>query len=372
MREMMAVSAAELLALPGDSIEIGGYFYEITARMSELAELARRILIADGGSVRLLILDYDGAARVLPKFGGLVYPALLGDTDPMFNYFIESDNVNVNSVRETDYAVIFGGGDKRAMFLNSLRTGDPDSKILKNLDAAQSLPQLSREMGKTMFFNPLVLNDSLHRMMAGIDFGGMDRPGPFGGVRYETDGQNLWGGVSFGHSGADFSVSSGFYMGEANEDDKYKTGRALVYGAGVSAYYKHFGIGVKTLWADWDNIAVMTPAGGLKDSAKSRLFHAFLDFSPAFDRLRPVLRLNYVESEIAVESDEYLYLSYGLHAYVSDRHVGVSERYGFYVSRDFYKTDFGLTAGWRFSEDDAAVVVKLGLSNLSVEIRAGF
>jgi hypothetical protein len=364
------VTAAELLSMPGGDIVIDADFYEITADASELDELASRIV--NGGSINLLIFNYDGSTRVLPKFDGLVFPILMDDTDPMFNYEVDPDRRTVHSARETDYAVILGNGDERAAFLNSIRLGGSGGRILGNLDSAQSMRALSGEMDRTMFFNPLVLNGDLLRMMTRIGFSDYEKLGFFGGSRYETDGANVGNNFLFGYSGTDFSVSSGFYAGRADEDDKYKRGRALVYGADVAAHYGWLGAGVKTLVAEWSRVALMTPGGGARTEAKSRLFYAFLDLAPDFENFRPVVRINYAESGIAGKSDSRLYLSYGAHAYVFDRHVGVSGKYGLYAARNLNETDLGLTAGWHFAEDGIVVGAKLGLHNLSVEIMAGF
>ncbi|MDR1071270.1 MAG: hypothetical protein LBL21_01345 [Rickettsiales bacterium] len=364
-----AVSAAELLSMPGD-IVIGETFCEITAYASELEELASRVV--NNGSISLLIFNYDGSMRVLPRFDGLVFPVLMDDADPMFNYEVDPDRRTVHAARETDYAVIFGRGDERAAFLNSIRRAGAGGKILENLDAAQSMSGLSGEMDRTMFFNPLVLNNDLLRMITRIGFYDYEKLGFFGGSRYEMDGASVGNKFLFGYSSDGFSVSSGFYAGKADEDDKYKKGRAFVYGADLSARYGWLGAGVKTLAADWKNIALMEPGGGVRTEATSRLFYAFLDLAPDFENFRPIVRLNYAESEIAGRSDSRLYLSYGAHAYVLDRHVGVSGKYGLYAARNLNETDVGLTAGWHFAEDGIVVEAKLGLRNLSVEIMAGF
>jgi hypothetical protein len=370
IRELAAESAADLLAQPNELIVIGENFHEITARMSDLTELARRLFIT--GSVSLRILDYDGRARSLPVFSGPVYPSFADDADPMFNYRADAGGTEIRAARETDYAVIFGPGDARAAFLNGVRRGDPENKMLKHLDSARSAAELAVAMDRSMFFNPLVLNDGLHGMMARMNFDDMDEPGFRARAKYGADSSNSGGDFGFSYSGDGLSVSAGFYAGSASEDDKYGKGAAAVYGANASARYGRIGFGAKLYAADWKNVAVMTPGGGVKEEAKSRLFYSFLDFGPKFGFFQPVIRLNYIHSEIGNRACDGLYLSYGARAYFYSENMGIGNKYGLYAARDYYGFDFGLSADWRVINDGVAAGVRIGPGNFSVEIRAGF
>ena len=110
-------------------------------------------------SVILNITDYDGSSLTFDSHGGLVQIALNTDNDQMFNYNVT--NGSILKVRETNYTAILGKNDKRAVFLNNLRVLDPSNKILKELDGATTEEELEVIMNKTMFFNPLVINDEI-------------------------------------------------------------------------------------------------------------------------------------------------------------------------------------------------------------------
>ena len=213
----------------------------------------------------------------------------------------------------------------------------------------------------------MVLNDGIKRMAERADFRNDADVGFYFGMRAVADGSNVGNNFIFGNKF--FSV--GIYAGQIFEDDDYKHGDGVVYGANAAAYYDWFGFGAKAIFADWKNVLVMTDSGA-KTNAASRAFHGFVDFSPDFGYARPVVRLGYSASEIAGRKDYKLRPSVGGRFAFSETKMGVGNRHGIYVMADSRGIDFGIDANWHFIEDFATVSIAAGPRSLSVEFRVGF
>jgi hypothetical protein len=360
-----AVNASDLLSVFETTIRIDKKELEINAKMSELDDLALRLDITD--SIILRITDYDGRDLSLAArgFNGRVYYLIGGDDDPMFDYWVDSDRIY--KVRETDYEVILGKNDKRAVFLNELRSRDPKNKILARLDGALSGAELSNVMGGTMFFNPLVLNEGMKRMISRAHFHNEAEIGFFVGARPVKYDRYHGSDVDFGRR----NLFAAFHFGRATEDDDRKHGNADVYGIGLNADSGWFGIGAKTMLAKWKDIMILS-GDNVKTVAESRLFYGFFDFSPAIGSFVPVLRANYIRSEIDGMSESNFYVSYGARAAVSEEKMGVRNTYGFYVMKNPDNIDFGIQADWHFVEDSASMSLSVGPGYLSAGVRFGF
>jgi hypothetical protein len=365
-----SIDAADLLALNGDIVRIERENLEIYVLQSDLAALAG-ILDFSGinGGIYITITDYDGSDLTLAGFGGLAIYSAGPGSDPMFDYWV-SDN-RLYSRRRTDYSLILEKNDKRAGFLNMIRARNPNDKVLARLDRTASLPELYAAMGKTMFFNPLVLNDGLKRLASRPEFRDDDEMGFYAAARPAYGGANYGGDFTIGFAGKDYSVSAGAYAGRISENDDYKYGDAEVSGAGARMNYRAFGFGVKILSADWKNVAIMSD-GGIMTEAKSRLFYGFLDFSPTFGHIQPIARLGYFRSQSGGFSDESARLDYGGRVFFCEEKLGVKNRYGAYAMKNGDEFDYGLSADYYFSGDGAAVGVMVSPSNLSVETRVSF
>jgi hypothetical protein len=359
------VNASDLLSVFDATIRVDKKELEINAKISELDDLALRLDITD--SIILRITDYDGNDLSLADrgFNGRVYYLIGDDDDPMFDYRVDSGRIH--KVRETDYEMILGKNDKRAVFLNELRSRDPENKILARLDAAQSEAELSNVMDGTMFFNPLVLNEGMKRMVSRAHFHNEAEIGFFVGARPVKYDRYHGSDVDFGRR----NLFAAFHFGRAREDDDRKRGNADVYGIGLNAASGWFGIGAKTMLAKWRDVMILS-GDNVKTVAKSRLFYGFLDFSPALGHFVPVLRANYIRSEIDDMSESDFYLSYGARAVVSEERMGVKNTYGFYVMKNPGYVDFGIQADWHFVEDSAAMSLSVGPGYLSAGVRFGF
>jgi hypothetical protein len=360
-----AVRASDLLGLH-DGVRVEKDMLRIIAGVSELPDLASRLDIRNGAVI--VISDYDGGDLRLSELdfnGGRVSYAIGGDLDAMFNYWIDGEEIK--KLRETDYAVIFGPDDKRASFLNDLRLRDPENKILAKLDGAGTEGALLGAMENVMFFNPLILNDGLKRMASRPNFQTDGKIGFFVGARPAMDKTNYGSDIIFGWP----NFSASFYIGRARENDDRKYGDATVFGIGADGGWSWIRAGARLMAADWKNVLIFTENGPRTD-AKSRLFYSFLDFSPILGHIRPIVRLNYANSEAAGYSESDFYASYGGMAFLSDKNLGVEGTYGVYAMKNPGGIDFGVQADWHFAEDSLIVSLSAGPDNLSVEIRAGF
>lgn len=365
------INAADLLSLYSDLrvlVEKNGL--TINARMSDLDALAAMLdLTHTDAKLLLVITDYDERTFSLPEFNGLVIYSVPDTSDAMFMYW--TDGHVVRKARQTDYRAIFGNWDNRAEFLNLVRERNPNDRVLKNLDRVQSYSALVSEMKKTMFFNPLVLNASLKRYLSRAEFNDYADTGLFFGAKPEMYAGVTSNRIYFGYGGDNFTVSAGAYMGSTSEDDDYKYGHAGFVGLEISAYYETFGFGIKALAADWTDITIQS-ANSLKDEATSRLFHIFSEFSPEFRYVRPMVRLNYVKSQIEEFDDKEIFVTGGARLSISDNTFGIKNKYSAYIIRDKDEFDYGITFDSHFVEDNSTLSVKLSPKNLSIEFRMGF
>jgi len=207
----------------------------------------------------------------------------------MFVYWADG-----GKTRQTVYSVIFPG-DPRAKFLDDLRDRDPDNRVLANLDNAQSREALLSEMGRTMFFNPMVLNDSVLAKMTRIEFADEMDSGQYAGLKTDPFGAYKNVGFDLWHVGRDFMLRLDFNAGRLVEDDDYKYGAAMAYGVGVAAHAGALGFGARAAFADWDGVLIQDGVAAVT-SAQSRLFYVFSEFSPRIGPAQPVVRFNYAES----------------------------------------------------------------------------
>jgi hypothetical protein len=225
-------------------------------------------------------------------------------------------------------------------------------------------------MNQTMFFNPLVLNEGLRKMISRTEFPEDRDLGFYSGARLDADGENTGTRFDFGYSDEILHTYAEFYVGRSRLNDDYKYGSANTFGVGSGLYYGAFGFGAKMLRASWENVMIMTNEG-FKTEAESRLFYGFFDFSPKFEYVRPLVRLNYVRSEIEGRSEEDFYISYGGRVSFTENMMGIRYRYGLYVLKGD-ELDFGLSIDCHLREDEMAFGIRLSPTNLSVEMKVSF
>jgi hypothetical protein len=319
---------------------------------------------SNNASVILQITDYDGRNLSFDNHAGLVQFAFGDDGDVMFNY-----NVTTNGafkIRETNYTAILGQNDKRAVFLNNLRILDPSNKILHELDAADTPEELLAVMNKTMFFNPLVINDGIIDIMTG-DYFNDTNMGFYISASPKISGDSAGSSFSVGND----IFSTNLYIGSIKMDDEYKYGSANVYSAGIGARYGWFKIGAKIATANWKDTMIMTD-NGIETDPKSRLFYEFLDFSPKTKYFQPLVRFNHITSSVGDKKDNMVFVSYGGQFYFTENINDNHNKYGVYAVSSRDKIDYGLSLESVLSEDNMRFGVRLSPNNLSIEMAIGF
>ena len=369
-----SISASALLATFDGPIVVDAAMQTIDVYKSELPALAERLVILNG--VWLNVLDsFEGAAAELEFNGRVVF--IYGDAPRLYGY--NTDGEETRLLRETDFTVILGKNDKRAGFLNALRARNPSDKILEKLDRAP-MAEMNAIMGRSMYFNPLVLNERLLEMTR-PDFGVDAGPGSYTGTKAYADGA----GLTFGFHGTETSVDAGFRFAKIAEDSDYKYGRANVLGASLNLTHGDFGIGGELNAADWRDVLLMSADGGMKTSAFGRLFHGFFEYRPLDKNVGPIIRMNYVRSEIAAARETSLYPSAGFQASFASSAAGIKDRFGAFVlvrpARSLgpkgpaagpVAFDAGLFASSRFIQDNAAVGIRISPFDFMAELRVGF
>ena len=297
---------------------------EISLYMHEISMLAEKLRI--NGSLQLNILDFDGRALDFSMFNGLVFQSVGQSYDYMWRYV--ANGQTVKRIRETDYTKIFGPYDSRAVFLNSVRGSDPDSKILANLDNAQTLGELNRRMNSTMFFNPLVLNRGLEQFVARH---GGTRIAPSGlhiGAETEMHPGGFGNRATLGTKNLDVWV----YVGDMAVDDNYRHGAAMTGAGGIELYKNSWRAGLRGAVANWEGVLIMNDGGNPVTQAQSRLLHAY--FGNEFDATEnfgAILRANFLHSSAGDFSRNIGYVSVGGRAQYYTREMGITGRYGFYA-----------------------------------------
>ena len=370
-----SLNATDILLSFDTVITVEKDFLDVFATQSEANDFLNLLNLTESRII-LHVSEYDGEI-VIDNKGGLVQIIIDSyadedsgttyvDNDLMFNYWI-IDGERVKK-RETDYTVIFGKNDKKAVFLNNIRASNPNNKILKYLDGRQSLLELSGAMGEVMFFNPLLLNDGLKEILTRQDFYNNSDLNRSAGIEPYISSTNLGNSFNFSYGKLDV----GFYIGTAKQDSDYTYGMADVYGAMAKIHNGWFGGGVKVVSADWNDTTIMTTDGAAKNNPKSQLFYGFLDFIPNLSYFQPIVRYNYINSEIEDYEEDEQYLSYGGRFYFFDSGFGQKNDYSLYGIFGNEKLDWGIMVSTNFTDDGVMIGLRASPENLAIEMKVGF
>jgi hypothetical protein len=330
------------------------------------------------GGKPINIMNYDGRDIVLPAGLPLSYIYGFGSADGKWIYRI--DGGLLHKVPNPNYIppIANGGGsatgsatpeiDKRAGFLEQVRASGRAGKVIAKL---QSDPDNWNDNAKkTMFFNPLVLNDGIIPMISRGDF---DASVSGASVRALRDGDNTGAAVRLGAVEGDWSFGLDGYFGRNRADTEYKYGTADVWGAGARIQYDWLSAGAKYFAADWAAVAIMNDAGGVDTRAKSRFFYGFLEAAPVFfGAVQPVIRANLLADEIADASRRRVFATYGGRMFFDDKSMSVAARYGVFAMSEIDGFDAGAFADWHFSDDGFLVSARAGLRRISLELGLSF
>ena len=333
---------------------------ECLATMAEIPGLAP----GSTGGKPVRITDYDGRDIALPAGVPHSYIYADGSADGKWLYTI--DGSILHKVPNPNYIPAVESGTA-AGFISQIRASGRAGKILEKL---QSDPDnWSRNAKKTMFFNPIVLNDGLRGFAARTDF-----PTPNGvaaiGV---SDGENIGAVLGFRAVDENWSFGANGYFGGYSTDTEYKYGNAAVWGVGADAGYSFASVGAKYFSADWKDVAIMNESGGMDTLAKSDFFYGYAEVAPTFfDAVRIVIRANYLMDEIAGARNTEIFPTYGGRVFFEDRFMSVAATYGIFVMREFDEIDAGATAAWHFSDDGFSVAARIGIKRMSISIGMDF
>ena len=339
--------------------------------MHDLENMAKRLDIH--GAVRLNIMDFDGSALDLSSWNGQIFFGLQHSIDPMFEYI--SDGTNAKRIRQLDYTKIFGADNAKAAFLNDIRDLNPDDTILRNLDSAETLGQLTDRMNRVMFFNPMALNANLMPLLSRYELRqNLSGPGLHIGAEHEMTEHG--GGTRLTLGGANFHAF--VHIGDHAEEDEWRYGNARIYIAGAEGHYGAFTLGARAMVADWESVRIFND-GDTDTTAQSVLFHTYIGAEPKlFGGVGLISRLNFIHSRILDIDENMLYGSLGANVDYMTENLGIISRYrlfGLYnqtLSEDFMNAiprfEYGAEIGYILPNDGLAFAIQI--SNIRLAINA--
>lgn len=112
------------------------------------------------GTVKVVLPNSDNldGMRVFTNVSGdgtLVIDAPSLDPLYAYDYYMENGDVYIRRIRETDYYKILNSN--AGLFLNDIRSIDPENKLIRALDRADNINEIHNIMSRSVLLNPLRL-----------------------------------------------------------------------------------------------------------------------------------------------------------------------------------------------------------------------
>jgi hypothetical protein len=312
VRDAIELDMTALLAIAEKADEIiieNSTFVNLPDQLSDIV-LSKENVIITGASGASLSGKGDGALSARASSLKLFYP------------YVDKSNgqLVIKLLRETDYEKAIGGD--LGKFLNDLRVKDPNSELLKKLDAAQSEEEFYAVMKSSATFNPTLISRPIRAFEYSIADSTLLRRCKGCGWEVLAKGHYL----NFMQSNTAGGTAGVSYFGES-----FSVG-AYAYYAGMSANEQSASIigGMARGEISVDYVFVRTLIGkGLHNFKTGALFQngkkisspnsdnmfAIADFGLNLDGesfyVSPFVRVNYTEFKMLGEAEPKLSAGYG-------------------------------------------------------------
>lgn len=288
------------------------------------------------------------------------------DADNLYtvNFSHNSGNLFLKLTRENDYTKIFR--DSRGTFLGSLRTNNPNDKMLMAMDSAGSMYELNSVMNSSYHFNPLILMNPIKTINRAVllNFLSKSREGVGADIDYVLSDKisDYAGHLYFANHYNDLYFTIGLNLNSFSYKDNVNEFTGLAYGIDARAkqYLNDFwldgilGINRATFNADYiysDGGATSNPTG-VSEYARFSLGYDIKHVSDFV--LSPFVGLLFQKSEILGMSDLDVFLHTGLNAEYEFVMDGIKYRYGASVgANDEANWNIGINIGFLSVVDDA-------------------
>ncbi len=251
---------------------------------------------------------------------------------------IDSGDLILRAVRETDYYKILGDG--RGLFLNSVRAMNPNDATLAKLDRAETMAELSHIMSGAVILNPITLMRRAYKLnVLASQYTPSSDSGNFNVVgdsfHITSSDFDAYGArvVAVLGLGSDLSLSGATYAAVMDDADSLSDG--LVYGAGIGMDYKGASwfarANINMSYAKF-NMPYVFDGRDIARNPAGWLFAGDMDVGKLFDvcnelRVGPFVGIEYSSAKILHQSMDELRMRSGIAMEMYTRTMDISYNY---------------------------------------------